>query len=81
MAPSQNDGHNPCHVNATMPACENRRSDLRLAELEEHGVYSVEGSIDLLSDLCASKDDLARYENEQHDFWFDHAVDETREEL
>ena len=31
--------------------------------------------------LSASQDDLSRHEDEEHDFWFDHTVDQTREQL
>ena len=29
--------------------------------------------------LSASQDDLSGNEDEEHDFWFDHTVDQTRE--
>jgi hypothetical protein len=37
--------------------------------------------IDLLADLGAGEDDLARDEDEEHNLRLHHAVDETREEL
>lgn len=47
----------------------------------EHGVDHLEGLVDLLPDLCARQDDLARHEDEQHDLGLDHAIDQTREQL
>jgi len=29
--------------------------------------------------LSASQDDLSGHEDEEHDFWFDHTVNQTRE--
>jgi len=31
--------------------------------------------------LSASQDDLSGHEDEEHDLWFDHTVDQTREQL
>jgi hypothetical protein len=31
--------------------------------------------------LCARQDYLPGHENEQHDLWFNHPIDQTREEL
>jgi hypothetical protein len=31
--------------------------------------------------LCTSQDDLARHKDEKHDLGFDHAINETREQL
>lgn len=53
----------------------------RLPEFTQHGVYCVERGINLFSDLGTSQHYLPRDEDEQHDFRFDHAVDETREQL
>lgn len=47
----------------------------------KHRVDHLEGLIDLLSDLRAGQDDLARHEDEQDDLGLDHAVDETWEQL
>lgn len=47
----------------------------------KHRVDHFEGLIDLLSNLCASQDDLARHEDEQDNLGLDHAVDETREQF
>lgn len=47
----------------------------------EHGVDHLEGLVDLLPDLCARQDDLARHEDEQDDLGLDHTVDQTREQL
>lgn len=41
----------------------------------------LEGLIDLFSDFGASKNNLATDEDEKNDLGFDHAVDETREQL
>ena len=31
--------------------------------------------------LGASQDDLSGHEDKEHDFWFDHTVDQAREQL
>ena len=31
--------------------------------------------------LSTSQDDLSGYEDEEHDFWFDHTIDQTGEQL
>ena len=31
--------------------------------------------------LGAGQDDLSGHEDEEHDLWFDHTVDQTREQL
>jgi len=51
------------------------------AEFAEHSVDRIESRVDLLSDLSASQDDLSGHEDEEHDFWFDHTIDQTREQL
>ena len=44
-------------------------------------VDRFEGLVDLLTDFGTSKDDLAAYEDQQHNLWLDHSVDETWEQL
>ena len=41
----------------------------------------VESHVDLFSDFGTRKDNLARDENEQDDFWFHHPVDQSWEQL
>ena len=52
-----------------------------LAEVREHRVDELEGLVDLLADFGASKHDLARDEDEQHNLRLHHPVDETRKQL
>jgi hypothetical protein len=47
----------------------------------QHRVDHLEGLVDFLADLGTSQDDLATDEDEKHDLGFDHAVDETGEQL
>ena len=48
---------------------------------DQHRVDLIKRHVDLLPDLGASQDDLARDEDEEHDLGLHHAVDETGKEL
>lgn len=52
-----------------------------LTELGEHRVNVVKSSLDLVAILGAGKYNLARNENEEHDFGGNHAVNEAREKF
>lgn len=54
---------------------------LGLAEVRQHRVDELKSCVDLLTDLGAGKDNLARHEDEEHNLRLHHAVDETREKL
>ena len=47
----------------------------------KHRVDHLEGLINLFTDFRTSEDDLATDEDEEHNLWLDHTVDETREQL
>ena len=44
-------------------------------------VDHLEGLVNLLTNLCASQDNLAADKDEEDDLGLDHSVDETREQL
>jgi len=60
---------------------EERRAtrSLRLAELAQHGVDRVERRVYLLPHLRASENNFSGHKDEEHDFRFDHTINETRE--
>lgn len=47
----------------------------------QHRVDHLKGLIDLFSDLGTGQDNLAAYEDEEHNFGLDHTIDETGEQL
>ena len=47
----------------------------------KHRVDHLERLIDLFSHLGASQDDLAAHEDQEHNLGFDHAINQTREQL
>lgn len=47
----------------------------------KHGVNHFKSLVNLLSNFCASENDLTTDENEEHNLRLDHAVDETREQF
>lgn len=47
----------------------------------KHRVDHLKSLINLFSHLGTCQDNLARYENEQHNLGFDHAINQTREQL
>lgn len=54
---------------------------LRFTEFLQYWIDGLESLVDFLSNLCTSKHDFTRNEYEQDDLWFDHTIDETREQL
>ena len=50
-------------------------------EILKHRVDHLERLVNFLTDLGASKHDLAADEDEKHDLWFDHSVDQAGEQL
>lgn len=54
---------------------------LGLAEVRKNGVDELECLVNLLTDFGTSEDDLARHEDEEHNFGLHHAIDETWEEF
>jgi len=54
---------------------------LDFLEILKHRVDHFKGLIDLFSDFRTSQDDLSTYEDQKHNLWLDHSVDETREQL
>lgn len=47
----------------------------------QHRVDHLKGLIDLFADFGPGQDNLAAYEDEEHNFGLDHTIDETREQL
>lgn len=47
----------------------------------KHRVDHLKGLIDLFSHFGAGQDNLAAYEDEEHNLRLDHAIDETREQF
>nr|GME00897.1 hypothetical protein Iba_scaffold1676100CG0010 [Ipomoea batatas] len=50
------------------------KSVLILPEFSEHGVYVLEGSVCLVSNLSSCQNNFPRDENQQHYFWLFHTV-------
>jgi hypothetical protein len=64
-------------------ACQNRiHSRGRFGRLTlQHRVDHLKSLVDLLANFGTSQDNLAADEDEEHNLWLDHAVNETREQL
>jgi hypothetical protein len=69
-----------CSQGSLKPNLE-REGRSRLAEIRQDWVNELKGLVDLLTDLGTSKDDLARYEDQEDNSRLHHTVDETREQL
>lgn len=50
-------------------------------EVRKHRINEFECLVDLLTDFSAGEDNLSTDENQEHNFWFHHAIDETREQF
>lgn len=54
---------------------------LDLAEILQDRIDELESVIDLITDLGTGEDDLAADEDQEHNLWFDHTVNQTGEQL
>jgi len=52
-----------------------------LPEVRKHRVDQLECLIDFFTNFGAGQDDLSADEDQEHNLWFHHTVDETREQF
>jgi len=58
-----------------------QQTDSNFSEVSECWVYLFKSLVDLFADLCAGENNFAADKDEQDNLWFDHTIDQAREEF